>query len=93
MYSLKNKMRKRRCCYIMVNPKKMGSSQNGFGSSELFLHGKTNINLNTNKTIVYYYFLYHSVCVTRSLNDTFVELFKPPFCDATVAKSTVLWQH
>jgi hypothetical protein len=70
----------------------MAASQNGFCSYKLSIHKKINIMqiMTKNLTIFIYSIFYHREIVKRDLFMTLSLSYATPFCDAAVAKSTVL---
>jgi hypothetical protein len=80
------------CCYITVDSA-MAASQNGFCSYNLSFNKKTNILqiLTKNITIFIYLIFYHREIVKLYIILLhFPWVMQTPFCDAAVAKSTVL---
>ncbi len=82
------------CCYIPVDSA-MAASQNGFCSYKLSSHKKTNVLQTMTKTFTIFIYLifYHREIVKRDHFMTLSLSYATPFCDAAVAKSTVLQQH
>jgi len=71
------------------------ASHNGFSTNMLLLHKKTDIIRKIKKIIRFFVtvILYHKSVVKEDIFLTFCWVIETSFCDAAVAKSTVLLQH
>ncbi len=78
------------CCYITVDSA-MAASRKGFCSYKLSIHKKNNImQIMTKITFVINSIFYQREIVKLDHFMTFSLSYASPFCDAAVAKSTVL---
>ncbi len=79
-----------RCCYVTVESA-MAASQNGFCSSKLSIQKNINIMQIMRKILHFLWiYFYHREVVKLDHLWHFSLVMQAPFCDAAVAKSTVL---